>query len=40
MLNQAKDILLWYDGMKKVVPDWYRENNGGHQNGTALKKRV
>ena len=40
MLNQAKDIMLWYDGMKKVVPDWYRENNGGHQNGTALKKRV
>lgn len=24
MINQAKDILDWYDGMKKIVPKWYR----------------
>ena len=23
MLNQAKDVLSWYDNMRKVVPSWY-----------------
>ena len=23
MLNQAKDVLLWYDNMKNPVPSWY-----------------
>lgn len=23
MLNQANDVLDWYDGMRKVVPSWY-----------------
>ncbi len=23
MLNQAKDILRWYDNMRKIVPAWY-----------------
>ena len=23
MLNQAKDVLLWYDNMKNCVPSWY-----------------
>lgn len=25
MLNQARDILVWFDGMKNPVPSWYRE---------------
>ena len=24
MLNQAKDVLAWYDGMQNPVPTWYR----------------
>ena len=24
MINQAKDILAWYDNMKQVVPTWYK----------------
>lgn len=23
MINQAKDVLDWYDGMKSIVPKWY-----------------
>ena len=23
MQNQAKEILTWYDGMRKVIPNWY-----------------
>lgn len=23
MLNQAKDVLNWYDNMQNPVPDWY-----------------
>ena len=26
MINQAKDVLDWYDGMKNPVPKWYRRN--------------
>ena len=25
MINQAEDILSWYDGMKCTVPKWYKE---------------
>ena len=25
MLEQAKDVLAWYDNMKNVIPTWYRE---------------
>ncbi len=25
MLNQARDVLRWYDGMKSVVPSWYAQ---------------
>ena len=28
MLNQAADVLSWYDGMKNPVPAWYRGNCG------------
>ncbi|MBE5877506.1 MAG: phosphotransferase family protein [Lachnospiraceae bacterium] len=28
MINLAKDVLDWYDGMKNTVPKWYR-NSGG-----------
>lgn len=24
MVNQAKDVLCWYDNMKKTVPTWYK----------------
>lgn len=24
MMNQARDVLRWYDGMRTVVPAWYR----------------
>ena len=24
MLNQAKDVLEWYDGMKNYIPSWYK----------------
>lgn len=24
MLNQAGDVLAWYDNMEKVVPEWYK----------------
>lgn len=24
MMNQAREILEWYDGMKEVVPSWYK----------------
>ena len=24
MINQAKDVLSWYDNMKNPVPTWYR----------------
>lgn len=24
MLDQAQDVLTWYDGMKNVIPTWYR----------------
>lgn len=27
MLEQAKDVLRWYDGMKNPVPNWYSERN-------------
>ena len=23
MLNQTKDVLFWYNGMKTVIPRWY-----------------
>ena len=26
MLNQAKDVLSWYDSMRDPVPTWYRNN--------------
>ncbi len=26
MIDQAKDVLRWYDNMKNPVPTWYREN--------------
>lgn len=26
MLNQAKDVLYWYDNMRNVVPKWYSDN--------------
>jgi aminoglycoside phosphotransferase (APT) family kinase protein len=26
MINQAKDVLTWYDGMKNPVPTWYLED--------------
>lgn len=26
MLNQAKDVLAWYDNMKNPIPTWYRGN--------------
>ena len=25
MLNQARDVLNWYDGMRSVIPGWYRK---------------
>lgn len=25
MLNQAKEVLTWYDGMKNPIPAWYRK---------------
>lgn len=25
MVNQAKDVLIWYDNMTKPVPTWYKE---------------
>ena len=25
MINQAKDVLSWYDGMKNPVPTWYKK---------------
>ena len=25
MQNQAQQVLAWYDGMKNVVPTWYRD---------------
>lgn len=25
MLNQAKDVLDWYDNYKLTVPKWYRK---------------
>ena len=25
MLNQAREVLAWYDGMKRAVPSWYFE---------------
>ncbi len=28
MVNQAKDILSWYDAMRNIVPSWYRNRNG------------
>lgn len=27
MINQAKDVLDWYDDMKNPVPSWYRRND-------------
>lgn len=27
MLNQAEDVLSWYDNMKKYIPSWYKEKN-------------
>ncbi len=24
MINQAKDVLFWYDGMKNPIPKWYK----------------
>ena len=27
MLDQAEDILSWYDNMEQVIPSWYREKN-------------
>ena len=24
MVNQAKDVLCWYNNMKKLVPTWYK----------------
>ena len=30
MINQAKDVLFWYDGMKNSIPKWYK-------NGTNIK---
>ena len=27
MLNQAKDILSWYDNMKNPVPSWYKQTH-------------
>lgn len=27
MLNQAKEVLCWYDNMQKVIPDWYRKGD-------------
>lgn len=27
MVNQAKDVLSWYDNMKNTVPTWYIENS-------------
>ena len=29
MLNQAKHILEWYDGMKRIIPSWYMKNDPG-----------
>ena len=29
MLNQAKHIMEWYDGMKRVIPSWYMKNDHG-----------
>ena len=29
MQNQAKEVLSWHDGMKNVVPTWYRRNEVG-----------
>lgn len=26
MLNQAREVLAWYDGMTRVVPTWYTED--------------
>ncbi|MDD4493640.1 MAG: GrpB family protein [Eubacteriales bacterium] len=26
MMNQAKDVLSWYDNMESVVPTWYKKN--------------
>lgn len=26
MLNQAKDVLAWYDNYKLTVPSWYGKN--------------
>ena len=26
MLNQAKDVLRWYDNMQNPVPTWYEES--------------
>ena len=26
MLNQAKDVLAWYDEMRRPIPTWYSAN--------------
>ena len=30
MLNQAKDVLSWYNGMTQIVPSWYNHNLKRH----------
>jgi hypothetical protein len=27
MMNQARDVLDWYDNFKNVIPKWYRRKN-------------
>jgi len=27
MRNQAREILVWYDGMRTVIPIWYQNYN-------------
>jgi hypothetical protein len=42
MLNQAKDVLAWYDGMKNPVPSWYgdyRQEPASRISSTAFSGR-
>lgn len=31
MLQQGEDILRWYDGMRRAVPQWYARYGGGNE---------
>lgn len=37
MLNQAREVLYWYDNMKTVVPKWYTEGKKENKMGITIK---